>query len=113
MAEKNYRTPNFFHGDLAGHDDDFVHGADDGRQPNHAGRPNQNAVIWNKHPEEVFQQRSNPGSAAWTEAPELLGFFAGGTSTEAERRIVQADAPAVRPHGGPHGKRQNPAKVND
>ncbi len=72
-----------------------------------AGRMNHNANVYEKYPDETMSERMHPGSAAWTSAPEFLGGFAGGTSSEAERRFI-----AVQLSGGPQ-KRRNEAEVLD
>jgi hypothetical protein len=46
------------------------------------GRPNHNANVYEKWPEETMQQRAHVGSAAWTEAPTFLAEFAGGSYTD-------------------------------
>src|SRR4051812_40397970 len=37
------------------------------------GRPNHNANVYEKSPEETMAERAHVGSAAWVEAPTFLG----------------------------------------
>lgn len=46
------------------------------------GRPNRNANVFEKWPEETMAQRAHVGSAAWIEAPTFLGEFAQGAFTD-------------------------------
>lgn len=71
------------------------------------GRPNHNANVYEKYPDETMKERMHPGSASWVEAPTYLGGFAGGTSGEAEQRYVQVD------RSGGRYLRRNPATVLD
>ena len=66
---------------------DFVTGVHSGSQTGQ--RPNQNAVVWEKPPDETLRERAHVGSAAWVEAPDYLSAFASGTGNEAERAFVQ------------------------
>lgn len=43
------------------------------------GRPNHNANVFEKPAEETMKERAHVGSAAWVDAPDLLGEFAGGS----------------------------------
>jgi len=43
------------------------------------GRPNHNANVYEKFPEETMAERAHVGSAAWVEAPTYLGEFAHGS----------------------------------
>ena len=43
------------------------------------GRPNHNANVYEKSPEETMAERAHVGSAAWVEAPTYLGEFAHGS----------------------------------
>jgi hypothetical protein len=65
---------------------DFVLGIRQGYEQ--GPRPNMNQNVFEKPPEETMRDRAHVGSAAWVEAPEYLGAFAGGTSNEAERKFV-------------------------
>lgn len=71
------------------------------------GRPNQNANVFEKWPEETIRERVHMGSAAWTTAPTMLGDFAAGAGPEAERKYVEVDR-----SGGSYF-RVNPARVID
>lgn len=46
------------------------------------GRPNRNANVFEKYPEETMKERAHVGSAAWIEAPTMLGDFAQGAFTD-------------------------------
>lgn len=46
------------------------------------GRPNHNANVYEKHPEETMAERVHVGSAAWVEAPTYLGEFSQGSFTD-------------------------------
>lgn len=46
------------------------------------GRPNRNANVYEKYPEETMRERAHVGSAAWIEAPTFLGEFAQGAFTD-------------------------------
>lgn len=46
------------------------------------GRPNHNANVYEKYPEETMRERAHVGSAAWIEAPTFLGEFAQGAFTD-------------------------------
>ena len=71
------------------------------------GRPNHNANVYEKLPQETLRERAHPGSAAWVEAPTYLGAFAGGTSPEAELRYIQVT------RSGGRQMRRNAAEVQD
>ena len=43
------------------------------------GRPNHNANVYEKSPQETMSERAHMGSAAWVEAPTYLGEFAQGS----------------------------------
>jgi len=77
------------------------------------GRPNHNANVYEKYPEETMRERAHVGSAAWVEAPTYLGEFAHGTdSVLAERKYEQVDRGAPNPTGARY-ERHNPAEVMD
>lgn len=84
---------------------DFSQGMGDGYQV--GPRPNQNAVVWWKHADEVMRERAHLGSAAWPEAPTYTGAFAEGAGPEAEIRYVEVD------RSGGHYMRRNAAVVID
>ncbi len=46
-------------------------------EPN-PGRPNHNANVYEKPPEETMQERAHVGSASWVDAPSFLGEFSQG-----------------------------------
>lgn len=72
------------------------------------GRPNHNANVYEKYPEETMQERAHVGSAAWVEAPTFLGEFVQGSFTDyAEVRYEEV----IR--SGGHQLRANPAMVID
>jgi hypothetical protein len=70
------------------------------------GRPNHNANVYEKPPEETMQERAHVGSAAWVEAPTFLGEFAHGTATP-PRTYEEVD------RSGGRYERLNPAVVDD
>ncbi|MEV4454345.1 hypothetical protein [Microbispora sp. NPDC049633] len=70
------------------------------------GRPNHNANVYEKYPEETMAQRAHVGSASWVEAPTFLGEFAHGTN--GDNGAVEYEV--VTRYGG-HYLRQNPANV--
>ncbi len=70
------------------------------------GRPNHNANVYEKYPEETMRQRAHVGSAAWVEAPTFLGEFAAG-SNEVPQTYLQ------RNMSGGRYERLNPANVPD
>jgi len=72
------------------------------------GRPNHNANVFEKFPEETMAERAHVGSAAWVEAPTFLGEYAHGSfNTYAEQKYEQ-----VTRSGGRY-QRINPASVQD
>lgn len=71
-------------------------------------RPNQNANVYEKYPEETMRQRAHVGSASWVESPTFLGEFAAGSYTQAdEQKYLQID------RSGGRYERINPAMVTD
>jgi hypothetical protein len=84
---------------------DFVRGMMDGYET--GARPNQNKNVFEQWPEETMKARAHVGSAAWVEAPTYLGEFAGGSSSEAERRFIEVD------RSGGRYERRNAAQVQD
>lgn len=85
--------------------DDFMQGMADGYETP-PGHPNHNKNVYEKPAQQTTQERAHMGSAAWTEAPEFLGGFVGGTS-EPPLNYPQV----VR--SGAHYNRVNPAVVLD
>lgn len=86
---------------------EFVHGMSQGfvTPP---GRPNHNANVYEKYPEETMRERAHVGSAAWVEAPAYLSEFAHGSFSDyAEVRYEE-----VIRNGG-HQARLNPSVVDD
>lgn len=72
------------------------------------GRPNRNAKVDTKYPQETLAERAHAGSAAWVEAPTFRNEFAHGAfSDQATLRFETA----IR--SGQHYLRQNPAQVWD
>ncbi|MFE9525251.1 hypothetical protein [Streptomyces sp. NPDC006631] len=72
------------------------------------GRPNHNANVYEKSPQETMAERVHVGSASWVEAPTYLGEFAQGSFS---------DYAAVRYEevirNGSRYERQSPAVVED
>lgn len=85
---------------------EFVNGVQQGCIPA-PGRPNHNANVYEKWPDETMRERVHVGSASWVEAPTYLGAFAGGTSPEAEQKYIQVD------RSGGRYQRRNPSQVTD
>lgn len=72
------------------------------------GRPNHNANVYEKWPEETMAERAHMGSAAWVEAPTFLGEFAHGSNNDfAALKYEQVG------RSGAHYTRINPANVPD
>ncbi len=72
------------------------------------GRPNHNANVYEKWPDETMKQRAHVGSAAWVEAPAMLQEFSDGSYTQAaEVRYQQVT------RNGRRYERRNPAEVYD
>jgi len=72
------------------------------------GRPNHNANVYEKFPEETMAERAHVGSASWVEAPTFLGEFAHGAfSQNAEQHYEQVD------RSGGRYERIAPAVVTD
>jgi hypothetical protein len=56
------------------------------------GRPNHNANVYEKFPEETMAERAHVGSASWVEAPTFLSEFSHGAfSAAAEQHYEQVD----------------------
>lgn len=72
------------------------------------GRPNHNANVYEKWPEETMKQRAHVGSSAWVEAPTFLGEFAHGSFNDfAALKYEQVD------RSGGRYQRLNPANVDE
>lgn len=77
------------------------------------GRPNQNANVYEKWPDETMKERAHVGSASWVEAPTYLGEFAHGTASQlAERKYEMVDRGAPNPDGRRY-MRRNASEVMD
>lgn len=70
------------------------------------GRANHNANVYEKSPQETMAERAHVGSAAWVEAPTVLGEFAHGSFND--YAAVQYEE-VVRDGA----RRVNPATVQD
>lgn len=74
------------------------------------GRPNHNANVYEKFPQETMAERAHVGSAAWVEAPTYLAEFAHGTAVPP----VNVYEAVQRGTGlGMRYERLNPSVVND
>ena len=86
---------------------EFTKGAMQGYVPA-AGRPNRNANVFEKLPEETMRERAHVGSAAWVEAPDHLSEFAsGGFVDHGDNRFEEVMRNGGRQQPG------NAAVVND
>ncbi len=75
---------------------EFMLGMQQGYRPA-PGRPNHNAPVYIKTPQETMAERAHVGSAAWVESPQYLGEFAHGTFTDyAEVSYEQVVRPGTR-----------------
>ena len=72
------------------------------------GRPNRNAPVWQKPAAETLSERAHVGSAAWIEAPTMLGEFAHGTMNDYSAAKIETVA-----RSGGRQQRQAPTVVND
>lgn len=86
---------------------DFQHGAVDG-YVTAPGRPNRNAIVWEKPAAETMKERAHVGSASWVEAPTFLGEFAHGSFGDYGAQTYEQ----VDRSGGRY-QRFNPAVVDD
>lgn len=86
---------------------EFVKGVMQGYMPA-PGRPNHNANVYEKWPEETMKERAHMGSAAWVEAPTYLGEFAHGSFSD----YAAVTYEQVSRSGG-YYRRLNPAEVDD
>lgn len=72
------------------------------------GRPNHNANVYEKSPQETMGERAHVGSAAWVEAPTYLGEFAHGSFNDyAAVKYEEVD------RSGGRYERRSAAVVND
>lgn len=85
--------------------DEFTKGAMQGYMTA-AGRPNHNANVYEKPPEETMQERVHVGSAAWVEAPTFLGEYSQGSFAD----YATVSYEQVNRSGGRY-ERTNPATV--
>ena len=87
---------------------DFVRGMTEGAIPA-PGAPNHvNPNTLFKHADETMRERAHVGSAAWVDAPSVLGEFAhGAMASAAEQRYEQVD------RSGGRYERNAPATVRD
>jgi len=72
------------------------------------GRPNRNANVFEKLPDETMRERAHVGSAAWVESQNTLSEFSTGAFGKGAE--VQFEE-VIR--SGAHQQRSNPAIVND
>jgi hypothetical protein len=71
------------------------------------GRPNHNANVWEKSPQETMKERAHVGSSAWVESQSFLGEFAHGSFADASKNVYEE---VIRDHSSRH-MRQNPAVI--
>lgn len=86
---------------------DFQKGVMQGLMPA-PGRPNHNANVYEKYPEETMAERAHVGSAAWVEAPAYLAEFAHGSFSD----YAEVQYEEVIRSGGIQ-RRMNPSVVVD
>jgi hypothetical protein len=72
------------------------------------GRPNHNANVYEKYPEETMAERAHVGSASWVEAPTYLNEFAHGSFSD----YAAVSYEQVDRNGGRY-ERLSPAVVED
>ena len=72
------------------------------------GRPNRNAPVWQKPAAETLSERAHVGSAAWIEAPTMLGEFAHGTYNDYSAAKIETKVVS-----GGRQQRQSATVVND
>ena len=72
------------------------------------GRPNRNAPVHTKPAEETMRERAHVGSAAWVEAPDMLGGFSEGAFADHGVNVFEEVF-----RNGAHQQRQNPSVVQD
>ena len=86
---------------------EFANGAPQG-YVSAPGRPNRNANVFEKWPEETMRERAHVGSSAWIEAPTMLGEFSDGAFTDyGDTRFDEVIMDGTRQ------QRMNPTVVND
>lgn len=86
---------------------EFTNGAMQGYIPAQ-GRPNRNANVFEKLPEETMRERAHVGSAAWVEAPTHLTEFASGAFADhGDNRFEEVF------RNGAHQQQLNASVVND
>jgi hypothetical protein len=73
-----------------------------------AGRPNRNANVFEKPAAETLSERAHVGSAAWIEAPTMLGEFAHGTYNDYSAAKIETKVVS-----GGRQQRQSATVVND
>ena len=86
---------------------EFTKGAMQGYTPA-PGRPNRNVAVHTKPAEETMRERAHVGSAAWVEAPVVVGEFASQAFADHGVNVIET---AMR--SGGHQQRLNPAVVQD
>ena len=86
---------------------EFANGAMQGYMPA-AGRPNRNKAVHTKTAEETMRERAHVGSAAWVEAPIVVGEFANEAFSDHGVNVFEE---VIRDGG--HQQRLNPAVVQD
>lgn len=72
------------------------------------GRPNHNANVYEKYPEETMKERAHVGSASWVEGPQFLGEFAHGSFSDYGEVTYEE---VIR--SGARQQHANPAQVID
>jgi hypothetical protein len=73
-----------------------------------AGRPNRNANVFEKLPEETMRERAHVGSASWVEAPSHLSEFSKGGFADHGSNVIEEVF-----RDGSHQQPGNPAVVRD
>lgn len=86
---------------------EFAKGAAQGYTPA-PGRPNRNANVFEKLPEETMRERAHVGSAAWVEAPDFLSEFSNGSFQNYAENVFEE---VVR--SGTRQQRVSPSVVQD
>ena len=86
---------------------DFQKGIMQGYVPA-AGRPNHNANVFEKPAAETLSERAHVGSAAWIEAPSMLGEFAHGSYSDNSAQKIETKVVS-----GGRNQRQSATVVND
>lgn len=86
---------------------EFTTGAMQGYMPA-PGRINHNAPVHTKSAELTMRERAHVGSAAWVEAPQVLGEFAGQAFADHGENVIEEVF-----RNGQHQYRLNPAVVQD